>query len=128
MVGLRQACYVDEVEDTRVPFKGIQYDRPVRSRGTFAGFHQPANPQGPAPQVVRIFLISAAPTHFFQCSFSACYDHQVTFEIGNGDGLLTSVWSFDLPRLNSSISQAFIDCMSGADHDMTYGQLLVQMK
>ncbi|PVF99124.1 hypothetical protein CPB86DRAFT_703940, partial [Serendipita vermifera] len=92
--GLKKACYEDE--DVAYPFQTVRY--PIRSRGTFSGFHSEAEPHGPSPRVN---------------SFSACYDNQVTFEMHNGDGLLTS---------------AFIHCMRENEHLVTYAELIAQMK
>lgn len=80
------------------PFQTLQYDRPIKSRATFHAFLQPPPKEVPAPRV---------------SSFSACYDDQAVFETGNGDGLLTS---------------AFIKCMIDKNHDVTYGEMMAEMK
>ncbi|KAG8760754.1 Ca(2+)-dependent cysteine protease [Serendipita sp. 396] len=94
--GIRNTCY--ENEDIPSPFQSLKYSAPIRSRGTFAGFHRGPDPEPPAPRV---------------CSLSACYDGQVVFEMGNGDGLLTT---------------AFIHCVRERQFEITYGDLLSEMK
>ncbi|KAG8813797.1 Ca(2+)-dependent cysteine protease [Serendipita sp. 399] len=94
--GIRNTCY--ENEDIPSPFLSLKYAKPIRSRGTFAGFHRDPDPELPAPRV---------------CSLSACYDGQVVFEMGNGDGLLTT---------------AFIHCVRERQYEISYGDLLAEMK
>jgi hypothetical protein len=94
--GIQRTCY--ENEDIPAPFQVIRYGTPIKSRGTWAGFHAPPSQDKPAPRV---------------SSFSACYDNQVVFEMGNGHGLLTA---------------AFIHCMQENKHEITYGELMDKMK
>jgi hypothetical protein len=72
----------------------------------------------PASYVVCLHRITGDDLLIFglvinQSSFSACYDNQVTFEMHNGDGLLTS---------------AFIHCMRENEYKVSYAELIAQMK
>ena len=53
--GEQLACY--ENPDVPSPFQTIQYEKPIRSRATFHGFHMPAMEDGPAPRVVSLFIL-----------------------------------------------------------------------
>jgi Caspase domain len=109
------ACY--ENPDVPSPFQTLVYDKPIKSRATFAGFYKGPTGVGPSPRVVsldRFRLLAQVLTRTpQQSSFSACYDDQAVFETGNGDGLLTS---------------AFIKCMQDKNHEVTYGEMMAEMK
>ena len=108
-------CYEDPAVPS--PFQTIQYNKPIKSRATFGGFHKGPGEDGPSPRVVslnRFKPLTLVLTSFSQqSSFSACYDDQAVFETGNGDGLLTS---------------AFIKCMQDKNHEVTYGDMMTELK
>jgi hypothetical protein len=113
--GERMACYEDPAVPS--PFQTLVYDKPIKSRATFGGFYKGPTQEGPSPRVVsldRLRLLARFSNPYpQQSSFSACYDDQAVFETGNGDGLLTS---------------AFIKCMHDKNHEVTYGEMMAEIK